>query len=53
MSKYFPKIYKAFQGNVKIELDLYNHITKFDLKGTMGVDTSNVAAKSDLASLKA
>ena len=30
-----------------------NYATKADLKGVTGGDTSNIAAKSDLASLKA
>ena len=38
---------------MKVELDLYNYAAKVDLKGATGVDTSNLAAKSDLASLKA
>ena len=37
---------------MKVELDLSNYVTKADLKGVTGVDTSNLAAKSDLASLK-
>ena len=31
MSKYFPKP-KTLGGNAKVELDLPNHATKFDLK---------------------
>ena len=34
-------------------MDLFNYLTKADLKGVEGVDTSNLASKSDLASLKA
>ena len=37
---------------MKVELDLSNYVTKADLKRVTGVDTSNLAAKSDLASLK-
>ena len=33
-------------------MDLFNYPTKADLKGVAGVDTSNLASKSDLASLK-
>ena len=40
-------------GNVKIELDLSNHATKTDLKGATRIDTSNLAAKLNLAKLKA
>ena len=46
MSQYFPKSYDHFGGNVKGKLDLSNYAKK-------GVDTSNLAATSDLASLKA
>ena len=41
MNQYFPKSY-----------DISNYSTKADLKGATGVDTSNLAAKSYLASLK-
>ena len=53
MSQYFPKLNDRFGGNVKVELDFYNQATKVDLKKATRVDTSNLAAKSDLASLKA
>ena len=53
MSQYFPKPYNGFARNTKVELDLSNFATKAYLKGTKGVDTSNLAAKSDLAGLKA
>ena len=53
MSKYFLKPYERFDGDVGVELDLSNYTIKADLKGTAGVDTSNLAAKSDLARLKA
>ena len=50
ISQYFPKRYKSFGKNV--ELDLFNYVTKADLNVATGVDTSNLAAKSDLARLK-
>ena len=53
MSQYFPKLNDRFGGNVKVELDFYNQATKVDLKKVTRFDTSNLAAKSDLASLKA
>ena len=53
MSKYFYKPYSTFEGNVKVELDLSSYATKADLKNPTGVDTSKLAPKSDLASLKA
>ena len=52
MSKYFPKPYEPFREGVSVRLDLSNYETKSDLKGATGFDASNLAAKSDLASLK-
>ena len=51
MSENFPKP-KPLGTNVKIELDLSNHVTKTDLKLATGVDTSYFAKKTDLANLK-
>ena len=51
MSGNFPKP-KPLGTNVKIELDLSNHVTKTDLKFATGVDTSYFAKKTDLANLK-
>ena len=50
MSQYFAKPDECSTGNKKVELDLYNYAVKADLKGATGVDTSNLAAKSDLSS---
>ena len=52
MSQYFPKPYERFGENVKVELDLSNHATKADLKGATSIDTSTLASKTYLASLK-
>ena len=52
MNQYFPKPFERFGRNVKFELDFSNYATKDDLKGAPEVYTSNLAAKSDLASLK-
>ena len=52
MSQHFPERYERYSGSVKVELDLSNYATKADLKGATDVDTSSLAAKSDLASLK-
>ena len=38
---------------VKVVLDLSNHATKKELKDATGVDTSNLAAKSNFIALKA
>ena len=53
MSQYFPKPYKPFGGDISVKVDLSNYATKTDLEKPTGVDTSNLTAKSDLASLKA
>ena len=53
MSQYFPKPYKSFGRDINVKVDLSNYATKLDLKNATGVDTSKLAAKSDLVSLKA
>ena len=53
LSQYFPKPYRNFGGNINVKVDLSSYATKADFKNATGVDTSKVAAKSDLASLKA
>ena len=53
MSQAFPKTNVCCIRNVEIELDLSNCATKADLKGATGVHSSNLAAKSKLASLEA
>ena len=52
MSQYFPKPYEPFGENINVKVDLSDYATKTDLKHGTGVDTSKLAAKSDLASLK-
>ena len=47
---YKHTLYKM--SHIKVELDLSNYATKADLKSEIGIDTTNLAAKSDLASLK-
>ena len=37
---------------MKVELDLYDYVTKADLKNVTSVDTSKFAEKVDLANLK-
>ena len=51
MSQHFPKPYDHFRGSIRVELYLSNYATKTDLKGARGVDTSNLAANSDLSKL--
>ena len=52
MSQHFPKSYEPFGGDINVKVDLSNDATKADLKSVSGVDTSKLAAKSDLASSK-
>ena len=52
MSQYFPKPYRNFGGSINVKIDLSNYATKPDLKDATGIDTSNFALKSNLASLK-
>ena len=53
MTQYFPKPYETFDGDINVKVDLYNYAKKRNLKNAIGVDTSKLAAKSALASLKA
>ena len=52
MSQYFPKPYEPFGEDINVKVDLSNSATKTDLKDATGIDTSNFALKSNLASLK-
>ena len=52
ISQYFPKPYRCFEGNPKVELDLFSYEAIAKLKNATGADTFKLAAKSDLASLK-
>ena len=49
----FPKTYEPFGGDINVKVDLSNCKTKANLENVAGIDTSKLAAKSDLASLKA
>ena len=51
MDGYFPKPPRDCE-NIKIEIDLSNYATKDDIKNTTHVDTSNLALKTNLSSLK-
>ena len=53
MSQYFPKPYEPFGGDINAKVYLLNYATKTDLKNATEIGTSKLAAKSDLASLKA
>ena len=51
--QYFPKPYEPFLRNVSVKVDLSNYPAKANLKNATVIDTSKLAAKSDLVSLKA
>ena len=53
MSQYFPKPHEPFGGVINIKFDLSNYATKTENKVPTGIGTSKLAAKSDIASLKA
>ena len=52
IGQHFPKLYKRFEGISNVKVDLSNYASKTDLKNATGIDTSNLALKSNLASLK-
>ena len=52
MSKYFPKPFRSFGGNINIKADLSNYATKTDLKNVIHVDTLRFAIKTNLANPK-
>ena len=52
MSRYFPKPYEPFGGDVNVKVDLSNFATKADIKNISHVDTSSFALKTNLANLK-
>ena len=53
MSQYCSQPCEPFGGDNNVKVDLSSYARKLDLKNATGVDTSKLAAKSDLASLKA
>ena len=50
---YYPETGCHIRDKVKVLLDLSNYATKKELEHGSGVDTSNLAAKSDFIALKA
>ena len=52
MSKYFPKPYETFGGDINVKVDLSNYATKADIKNISHVDTSSFALKTNLTNLK-
>ena len=53
MRQSFPERYEQYGGNIKVELDLSNYATKAGLEGAIGIDTSTLASKTDLANFEA
>ena len=53
MSQYFTKPYEPFGGDINVKVNLSNYATKVDLKYGTGIDTSKLALKLNLSSLKA
>ena len=49
---FFPEPHTHSKNKIETELDLFRYATKSDLKNETGVDTSDFAKKTDLASLK-
>ena len=49
MSKYYPKPYEPFGGDINVKLDLCNYATKKDIKNITHVDTSSFALKMNVA----
>ena len=45
-------LYRSFERNIKVELDLSSYATKTDLKNVTHVDVSSFASKTNLANLK-
>ena len=50
---YYSEPDSHIRGKMKVELDFSNYATKRRLKAVTGVDTSNLAVKSDFIALKA
>ena len=46
------KLFRGFEGNINVKVDLSNYTTKTELKNVTHVDTSIFALKTNLASLK-
>ena len=52
MSQNFSKPYNPFGRDINVKTDLSNCETKFNLKIATGINTSKLAVKSDIVSLK-
>ena len=49
---YFPEPYTHSKKKIKVELDLYNYVTKSDFKNATGGDILKFSKNADLACLK-
>ena len=47
MSKFFPKLYEPFGGDINVTVELSNYATKTDLKNVTHVGTSSFALKKN------
>ena len=45
MSKYFPKPYEPFGGDIDVKVDFSDYATKTDIKNITHVDTSSIKSK--------
>ena len=52
MSRYVPKPYEAFSGDINVKVHLSNYATEADIKSISHVDTSSFALKTNLVDLK-
>ena len=52
MKQHFPKPYEPFGGDINVKVDLPNNATKAATKNISHFDTSRLALKTNLASLK-
>ena len=52
MSHYFSKLFRGFEGNMNVKVNLSNYAAKSDLKNETLADTSSFALKTNLANLK-
>ena len=52
VSRYFPKLYESFGGDINVKVDLSNYTTKAGIKNISLVDTSRFALKTNLAKSK-
>ena len=53
MSKFYPKPYEPFGGDINVTVDLSNYAAKTNFKNVAHVDTSSFALTTNLATLKA